>query len=69
MPWDGTAGKRLHTHDESSGYEFRTQAQQEALKLHFAQNLERMCLGLYKGANTDANAHVVEVIDCSMRWH
>ena len=48
------AGKGLHTHVESTGFEFRTQTQQEALELHFAQNQYLMGLGRYNGTHTDA---------------
>ena len=38
----GMAKKGFYTHDKATGFKFRTQSQQEALELHFAQNQELM---------------------------
>ena len=50
----GMAGKGVYTQDKATGFESRTQTQQEALELHFAQNQYLMGLGRYNGTHTDA---------------
>ena len=48
---DGLAGKGLDTQGKAAGFELRTQAQEEAIGLHFAQNWSQD----YKGACTEFN--------------